>query len=197
MLAVDGKGRRRCIACNQAFVDAIVRPAVEIYNFVSCELSFEIVSALSGASSRNHPGLIAAFFQVREPIVGHELDPKRGQHVYVIGFLIVTICCNGIYCRSFAVVAIIWRRLPARKELSADHLWIRLQQFQAIAVAILDDFVSGQLRESRFKLNVARKGLTYRSHERVEDVIADAGECAEAYQFACAFLRSIPAGDGE
>ncbi len=116
----------------------------------------------------------------------------------MIGLVIVAIYSSGRPGAALAAAAAIFRRrLPARKEFTADHLGIGLQQPEAIAVAVPDDFVVGQFGEGSLKLDIAREGLAGRTHEWIQQIVANTGQRAKADHVAGTSLRTIAAGGNE
>ena len=197
VLAVGGEVGRRRIVSEKAFVDPIFRPAAKRLDLLRRQWFFGMVNASGAASHLHGLGLVATFLQMRKPIVGHELNPEGSQNIQVICFVIVAIRLGCIFHRACAVAAVIGRRLTAREELSANQLRIGFQQSQSIAVAILCDLAGAQLGEGGFEFHVARKRLAGRSHERVQNVVANSRERAEADHFAGTFLPVVAADAGK
>src|SRR5512135_1255064 len=112
------------------------------------------------------------FLKVREPIVRHELNPKGCQHVKEWGFPVLTVGLWGPI--AIPVVAGLGVRFIPSEELSTDHLRIRLQQTETIAMPIPRDLLPSQIRERCFKLSVPREQLMRRSHEGIVDIVTDA-----------------------
>src|SRR5258705_464866 len=56
-----------------------------------------------------------------------------------------------------------------------------------------NDFVFAQFRERGFEFDIAAEGLIDRAHERIENIVADPGQSAKAYQFTGALLRATAA----
>ncbi len=76
----------------------------------------------------------------------------------------------------------------AREQLAADHLRIRLEQAEAVAVPVARQRIEPEIGIGRFELHVAAEQLPGRSHRRIADVVADAGQGAEAHQRSFALL---------
>src|SRR6266550_3025022 len=132
---------------------------------------------------------------MREPIVGHELNPKGRQNIKDGCFLIITVGFRNVARQPVSVMAIIVRRLGTAKEFAADHLGIGLQQAQPIAVAVYHNVVFAKIGEGGIERDVSGEGLTGGAHQGIRDVVAYAGQIAEAYQFSSTLLRTI-ATDG-
>ena len=64
-------------------------------------------------------------------------------------------------------------------------------------MAVSNDFVFAQLRKCSFELDIAAEGLIDRAHERIENIVADAGQRAKTDEFSRAFLRAFAADGGE
>ena len=85
--------------------------------------------------------------QVREPVVGHELDPERRQDVEERRLLVVA---TGVRRRRRAARAPRGTcravRLGAREEPAADHLRVRPEQAEAVAVPVAGQLVARRAR---------------------------------------------------
>src|SRR6266508_4731615 len=130
---------------------------------------------------------------MREPIVSHELNPKGGERIDVSSLFIVALGLRRVVGQPAAMVALLGGRLPTGKKFSADHLGVRRQQIEPLAVTIFRRLIQCQFRKSRVEVDVAGERLAGRAHQWVEDVIADACESPEANQIAATLLRSISA----
>src|ERR1700682_1228731 len=84
-------------------------------------------------------------------------------------------------------------RLSAGEKFAADHLWIGLEQAQAISVSILSEQILAKIRKRRFEWDVSGKGLIRSTHERIEQVVAGSIEIAKADQFTATELFRIAA----
>ena len=73
-------------------------------------------------------------------------------------------------------------RLIAGEQLPADHLRVGLEQADPAAVAVLRDRIVLKIGKGRFEFDVAGKQLPGRSHRRIADIVADAGQRAVADQ---------------
>ena len=60
-------------------------------------------------------------------------------------------------------------------------------------MAVSSDLVFAQFRKSSFEFHVATEGLIDRAHERIENIVADAGQGAKANQLTGALLLALPA----
>src|SRR5258705_5511146 len=60
-------------------------------------------------------------------------------------------------------------------------------------MAVPNNFVFAQFRERGFEFDIAAEGLIDRAHERIENIVADPGQSAKAYQFTGALLRATAA----
>src|SRR5215475_5598154 len=98
---------------------------------------------------------------------------------------------RGVARQPLAILTLRGLRLRACEQCATDDLWVRLEQAKAIAVTIFYQLVPAQVREGRLELYVTRKRLINRAHERVFDVVTNAGEMAETDQFPLAYLWSI------
>src|SRR5918992_5398193 len=116
------EARGRPIFGDEAFVDAVVGTASELFHLPYA--FFHIVAALCVAAYGNPFGMIASFFQVREPIVGHKLDPEGGQHVNMRRLLIVAVRLRRVGRQSMSVAALACGGLNASEKFPADHLRI-------------------------------------------------------------------------
>src|SRR5690348_8387922 len=115
---------------------------------------------------------------MREPIVCHELNPKGGEHIEEGGFLIVAIGLHGTV--SVPTATGFRMSLWPREQLPADHLRVRLEQSQSIAMPISGECRPAQIGKRAIELGVPREQLVRRAHERIEDVVADSGDRPEA-----------------
>ena len=128
---------------------------------------------------------------MREPVVGHELDPERRQHIEERRLLVVAL---GLFCATSQAVTFttfVRLRLRAREQLPADHLRVWLQQPYSISMAILRQLIQTQIGKRGVELHVPRKELIRRSHLRIADVVTDAGQVTEANQLSPADLRLV------
>src|SRR6266508_6312493 len=130
---------------------------------------------------------------MREPIVSHELNPKGGERIDVSSLFIVALGLRRVVGQPAAMVALLGGRLPTGKKFSADHLGVRRQQIEPLAVTIFRRLIQCQFRKSRVEVDVAGERLTGRAHQRVEDVVANARESPEADRITATSLRSISA----
>src|ERR1700694_5964052 len=97
--------------------------------------------------------------EVREPVVGHELDPERGEDIEERRLLVVAGGVGRGPGQAVSLEAPVGLRLSAREEPPADHLWIRLEEAQPIAVPIAGELVLAEVRERDLELHVASERL--------------------------------------
>jgi hypothetical protein len=125
--------------------------------------------------------------------VGHELDPERGQHVEERRLLVVAAGVDRRARQAVALAALLGFGLRAGEQPAADHLGIGLEQVEAVAVTVARELLLAELGEGHLELHVARERLVRGAHQRVLEVVADAGQGAGADEIAAADLRLIAA----
>ena len=81
-----------------------------------------------------------------EPVMGHELDPERGEHIEERRLAIIAVGV-GRTRRALAGVAVGRPRLVAGEEPAADHLRVGLEERDAVAVAVLRRAGRGRARD--------------------------------------------------
>src|SRR2546426_11112109 len=85
------------------------------------------------------------------------------------------------------VAAHVGRRCPS-EQFPADDLRIRLEQAQAVAMAVAGELLLTQIGERRFELDVAGEQLVGGTHRRVPDVVTDTRERSEPNEIAATQL---------
>ena len=120
----------------------------------------------------------------------HELDPERRQHVEEGGLLVGAIAVVRAR-NAVALIAVRRVALIPGKQLSADDLRIGLEQPDPPAVAVPGNRVALEFGKCRFEFDIAGEQLPARSHRRVANIVADAGQGAVSDQRSFAELRSI------
>src|SRR5215210_7974629 len=112
---------------------------------------------------------------MRKPVVGHELDPERRQHVKKWRLLVRAFAICFTNRSSIADTTSVRPGLRSREQLPANDLRIRLQQSQSISMAILGDVSQTQIGKGGVEIHIPRKELMRRAHQRIADVVATAG----------------------
>ena len=69
-----------------------------------------------------------AFFEVREPVMRHELDPICCEHIEERSLLVIAIGILRIARQAVSFLALVGIRLDSREKPAADDLRIRLQK---------------------------------------------------------------------
>ena len=78
--------------------------------------------------------------------------------------------------------------MHAREQRAADLLRVGLHETEPIAVSVSRELREALLRKHFRELDVAREQRVRRAHQRIERIVADAGQRAMPYQLAGAFL---------
>src|SRR5215475_2599719 len=117
----------RCAALSHiALVDPISGTAAQFCNLLWIQRRLLISCAFRRAPHRNHLSGVMPFFQMGEPIVGHELDPESRQDVKERRLLVVAFGIGGVTRKPVSGTTFFGVRLDAREELAADHLRVWL-----------------------------------------------------------------------
>ena len=180
LAAIGGELLGRRVLRDEAFVDAVSRPAAEARRILF-------------AAAHLHPLLrvVLALFHMGEPVVSHELNPKRGEHIEERRLLVIAFRFGIVAGQTMTGIAKLGFRLYAGEETAADDLRVRLEQTQTVAVPGADQIVSAEVGECRLELDVTGEQLTGRAHQRIANIVADPGQVSAANQIALADLLAF------
>ena len=108
---------------------------------------------------RHVSGLVA----MREPVVRHELDPERAEHVERRRRLVVAARRDRVVRQSLARVAAGRLRLEAREKLAADALRIRIRSVRRSPCRLRASAIAAELGKRRLEWDVPRERFVRRS----------------------------------
>jgi hypothetical protein len=87
---IEGAGRG--ILSNISFIHSVIRAATKLLNVLGGELNFDVVNALCLASNLYILRRVMPFFEMRKPVVCHELNPIRRKHIEERRLLVIAVC---------------------------------------------------------------------------------------------------------
>src|SRR5579859_4705441 len=111
--AIRSKCARRGILRDVSFIHPVVRTAAQFLDVLRCERLLDIVHELGCATYPHILSLIVPLLKMREPVVGHELDPISRENVEEGRLLVVAVSSRRIARKAIASLAFVWVRLDA------------------------------------------------------------------------------------
>src|SRR4030095_4951764 len=111
----DVENWRRCVIGDETFVDVVLRSATEASSFFRHQSPIDILRPLNMTTHCDQFRIVMTLVEMREPIMGHKLDPKSREDVDVRSRLIIAPGARQIVRRSATIVALFGGRLATGK----------------------------------------------------------------------------------